>query len=154
MTSRSLILILATVLLPGVALAIVGVVLVRQQQELLELRAQDQTLLMARAVADSLDTSLSRIAARTISEVDLQSHQRFPAGNAVLYMGRVDDGRWIAPFDPAPPSKLASSDFQGQITRFRRVEIEGRSTTDLAADYRKAALASEKEDHLSSLFLH
>ena len=153
MTSRSLILILATVLLPGVALAIVGVVLVRQQQELLELRAQDQTLLMARAVADSLDANLSRIAARTVSEVDLQSHKRFPAGNAVLYMGRVDDGRWIAPFDPAPPSKLASSDFQGQITRFRRVEIEGRSTTDLAADYRKAALASEKEDQRAYLFI-
>jgi len=152
-TSRSLILILATVLLPGVALAIVGVVLVRQQQELLELRAQDQTLLMAREVADSLDANLSRIAARTVSEIEPDSHERYPAGNAVLFVGRVNDGRWVAPFDPAPQSTLADRDFQDQITRFRRVEIEGRPEADLASDYRKAALATENGDRRAFLFI-
>jgi signal transduction histidine kinase len=152
-TSRSFILFLATVLLPAIALAVVGVVLVRQQAELLERRSEDQSLLMAREVADSLEARLSRFANESIPVFHDNPFDRYPAGNALLNLGRFQGSTWRPPFNHRSTSSLRETAFQRTISQFRRVEASGRSAADLATDYRAAALNSEEPDQRAYLFI-
>jgi len=78
-SSRSLLLLLATVLLPGIALAIVGVVLVEQQQELIDRRSEDQARLIGREMADSLAARLDREAAAAADVTIAATHLQYPA---------------------------------------------------------------------------
>lgn len=135
-------------LIPALALTAVGVVLVRQQGELIDRRAEDQGRLMARELADSLEAELDR---RTAA-LPLPSSDRYPANNGILNLGSVTGTSWSPPF-PAVTSTIGSEYFQALLTRFRQVERSGRSDDQLAEDYRAAALARSEPDQRAYLFI-
>jgi len=113
-------------LIPAIALTFVGVILVRQQNELLVRRSEDQARLQARALADSLSSVLDvRIAA-----INPESSIRYPASNGILNLGRLEEGQWKAPF-PEINSAFSETDFQRTIARLQEAKREGELTQEL-----------------------
>lgn len=141
MSSRSIILLLATVLIPAVALTFVGVVLVRQQGELMDRRTEDQGRLLAREAADSLEALL----AKKVTAVDPTSSARYPADNGILLLGRAENGRFLPPFPPVS-STLGEPAFQQIQSRLNRA---GRRP----GDYRRAAQAATNPDQKAFLYI-
>ena|GEM_PF-2793565 len=148
MSSRSLILLLATVLIPAVALTVVGVALVQQQNELIARRADDQGMLLARELADSLQARLDV----SINAIEPGSNKRYPANSPVLNLGRIENGSWVPPFAPIT-SSLSDESFKEALRRFDQVEREGRPAVQLASDYRIAAERNENPDQKAFLFI-
>ncbi len=138
MPIRSIILLLATVVIPGLALAAVGAVLVRQHGELGERRMEDQARLAAREAADSLQALLASRA----HAVDPESSQRYPASNGVLNLGRIADGEYRLPFPPIS-STFREQAFQRTLNRLR----EGGT----AREYREASGRARHPDQKAFL---
>lgn len=124
--------------IPGLALAAVGVVLVQQHGELAERRTEDQARLRAREASDSLRVLLEdRIAA-----VDPNSTLRYPAGNGILNLGRLEGSTFQPPFANIP-STLSDRGFQ---RRFQQLNAAPSPTA-----FREAAARAREPDQRAFL---
>lgn len=137
--------------IPGLALAAVGVVLVQQHGELAERRTEDQARLRAREASDSLRVLLEdRIAA-----VDPNSSLRYPAGNGILNLGRLEGSTFQPPFANLP-STLSDRGFQRRLqqlnanpspTAFREAAARAREPDQRAfLEIREAMALGEPTD--------
>lgn len=137
--------------IPGLALAAVGVVLVQQHGELAERRTEDQARLRAREASDSLRILLEdRIAA-----VDPNSSLRYPAGNGILNLGRLEGSAFEPPFANLP-STLSDRGFQRRLqqlnanpspTAFREAAARAREPDQRAfLEIREAMAMGEPTD--------
>ncbi|MFT5514809.1 MAG: signal transduction histidine kinase [Rhodothermales bacterium] len=133
MTARSIILLLATVVIPGLALAAVGVVLVQQHGELAERRTEDQARLRAREASDSLRALLDD----RLTAVPPASSLRYPGNNGVLNLGGVQDGAFQPPFADIP-SALSERRFQ--------LTLAGLHSGSPPSAYREAARQARSPD--------
>jgi two-component system, OmpR family, phosphate regulon sensor histidine kinase PhoR len=136
--TRTIVLLLVAVLLPAGSLGVVGLVLVGQQREVLQLREQDRSLLLARVAGDSLKARLDRAARQVVALTPPGSRLRIPGGKDILHLGRLVEGRWEPPYETLTNSPLSETRFQRRMRQLRRSELGGRATDDLLRDYASA----------------
>lgn len=127
MNPRSVILLTLAVLVPAVALGVLGFVLLDQQREMVRLRQQDRDLLAARITADSLGARLERAAASAAAHLQEGSHLQYPGPDSLLFLGRVEDGRFVPPYPPQTRTSLESRAFESWLQGHRQLEARGGS---------------------------
>lgn len=148
MNPRSVILLTLAVLVPAVALGVLGFVLLDQQREMVRLRQQDGDLLAARITADSLGARLERAAASAAVHLQEGPYLQYPGPDSLLFLGRVEDGRFVPPYPPRPSTSLESRPFSSWLSRHRRLEQRGGSV-----EQQLRSLDRTPEDSLQAAYL-
>jgi hypothetical protein len=148
---RTIVLLLLAVLLPAGSLGVVGLVLVRQQQEVLLLREQDRSLLRARAAGDSLAARLDRAAAEVAALAPPGNRKRYPGDKGLLFLGRMTAGGWEPPYESDPRSSLSESVFQRRLRQLNQAEQRGRPANELIRSYVAAERAFDDSTQVTYL---
>lgn len=141
------------VLLPAGSLGVVGLVLVRQQQEVLRLREQDRSLLRARTAGDSLGARLDRLAREVVSLTPPGRRDLYPGDRGILFLGRVTAEGWEPPYEEDPESRISDRAFQQRLRRLRQAEAIGRSPSEMIRSYETALQAFDDSAQVNYLRL-
>lgn len=148
---RQVVLFLAAILLPCVALVVLGLRLAVQEQELARARLSEERRGVARALRQELSSRLDRVALRQAGAVagDPALLRAAEYGDStVALVAAVSDGRLVLPWEqddlPATARRLLAEDaFTERLRTAERAEFAGGDAARAAELYREALQAAD-----------